>query len=149
MRRMLFIVFSLLILTGCPPESEISAFESEVVSNETLWRQSKITDYQLNYSVVCFCPDDFVSVSVVNSEIVAVQITDSADQPFQDVEAINFPRYFTVDEFFRFIKFHAGVVPDIRARFHETLGYPILLYINFSEEETDSSLSFRIELQEV
>lgn len=114
----------------------------EFEENLVKWRESGIDDYQFRFQRLCFCALSVESmiVEVRDGAIVSVVDADSGEP----IESGHGDFYLTVDGIFAAIRDALDRdAHELTAIYHETLGYPIEVDIDYEENAVDEEVSFR------
>jgi len=116
-----------------------------LIKNRELWNQSSIAQYTLDYFISCFCQSERVKVSVQDSEIIAVRISNFQGEFIRDVPPSEFGNFLKVEGLFDVI---ASAIPEadvVKVDYNTEFGYPELIDLDFLESAVDDELRYLIE----
>jgi hypothetical protein len=114
---------------------------SELEENMEKWAESGIEDYRFRFKRLCFCVFvDLVEIEVVDGEIVSVVVVETGEPPHTDI----MDTFLTIDGIFAEIRDaidRDAFSPSVT--YHETLGYPTEVDIDYEENTVDEEMSYR------
>ena len=135
-------VICLLNLSACGGTDQDSAFEIELAKNKALWQAQGISDYQIDFQLGCFCAPEMnllKTLYVSNNEVTSAIITTTGEQIATE-ELTNLPS--VTDAFQSIEDLKTQDIYELRVTYHETLGYPTLIYIDRVAEVADEEMSW-------
>ena len=115
----------------------------DLAANRRQWQSQHIADYQVQYSVSCFCVTDVtapVVLQVRGGKIVSVtRVSDGVAIPESRWEGL----YYTVDQMFALIAdARAKGAAEVRVDYHPMLRYPTTVFIDQSLRTADEERHF-------
>jgi hypothetical protein len=115
----------------------------DLAANRRQWQSQRITDYQVQYSVSCFCVTDVtapVVLQVRGGKIVSVtRVADGVAIPESRWEGL----YYTVDQMFALIAdARAKGADEVRVDYDPALRYPTTVFIDQSVRLADEERHF-------
>ena len=146
-RALLGALFISLTLSACTTSPDDPG--DDLFANRRQWQAQGIRDYQVKFSLSCFCVTDVtqpVLLQVRNGAIVSVtRVADGAAVPSTKWEGI----YYTVDQMFALIAdAQAKGADEVRVEYHAELRYPTAVFIDQSRRLADEERYFEMgELQ--
>jgi len=128
------------IAAGC--DDPTGAERDELNANRELWRSQEIVSYRFEYRLNCFCGgpgSEPVAIEVSDDEVVRVTLQETGE----DLPASEASDYPTIEELFELIDNWLSLDPhEARTEYHDELGYPIDVWIDFIENAIDEELGF-------
>jgi hypothetical protein len=125
---------------GC--DDPTSSERSELNANRQLWASQEIVSYRYQYRLNCFCGGpgaEPVAIEVSDGEVVRVTLQETGE----DLPPSELSDYPTIDDLFELIDNWLSLDPyDARAEYHDELGYPVDVFIDFIENAIDEELGF-------
>jgi hypothetical protein len=114
---------------------------SELEENMEKWAESGIEDYRFRFQRLCFCISvDVFLVEVVDGEIVSATVADTGEEPHPAVV----DQILTIDSIFAAIQDAMDRdAHSLSVTYHETLGYPTEVDIDYLENAIDEEMSYR------
>jgi hypothetical protein len=127
------------LLTSCTVEG---SFGPGVIlrfgSAQRLWTSQNLTDYDFEYRRGCFCPNPgTISVAVRDGEVVAGITEDGEPLPAEELAEVP-----TVAELFDIARDAFANADEVSVEYHETLGYPTRISIDWYEDAADDEVSY-------
>ncbi len=129
----------------CPATG--AAADQQLNENRERWSGAGISSYSYGYRKFCECnPETPPETQVtVNSGVV----TDVRHRPHGadfDVlaEEKNFDLYYTVEELFGLVSSGYARGATVRVSYHETLGYPVQIFIDYGPDSFRDPLDLRL-----
>jgi len=112
-----------------------------------LWHAAALTDYEYGYRKYCDChpesPPETI-VTVRDGEVVAVRHRPVSSSEEVPAEQRNLQFYWTVDGLFALLESALGRGAQVRVDYHETLGYPTQIYIDYDRDFIGDELDLRL-----
>ena len=142
-RALLGALFISLTLSACTTSPDDPG--DDLFANRRQWQAQGIRDYQVKFSLSCFCVTDVtqpVLLQVRNGAIVSVtRVADGVAVPPSKWEGI----YYTVDQMFALIA-DAQVkgADEVRVEYHTELRYPTTVFIDQSTRLADEERWFEM-----
>ncbi|MGB7859594.1 MAG: DUF6174 domain-containing protein [Acidimicrobiia bacterium] len=125
----LWVVFALL-LGACSDGAE-----SDLETAENRWKDSDVTDYEMQVRLACFCPPDVsgpFDITVRNEEVNEVQFGGVAIEPTGATPTMAF----TVEGLFGIVRENLSA-DELAVTYDDDLGYPTLIEIDEDAEAVD------------
>lgn len=117
------------------------------------WEQSKVSNYEFRYNIGCFCPLVSPAIIVVNSDSI-YQILDpeNRDSLFFQTGTSTFEYagdlypsfYHTINGMFEIVKKARKDAHKLEVTFHENLGFPESISIDYIEDAVDDEIGYSI-----
>ena len=142
-RALLGALFISLTLSACTTSPDDPG--DGLLANRRQWQAQGIRDYQVKFSLSCFCVTDVtqpVLLQVRNGALVSVtRVADGVAVPASKWEGI----YYTVDQMFALIA-DAQVkgADEVRVEYHTELRYPTTVFIDQSTRLADEERWFEM-----
>lgn len=142
MKKMLmFLAVLALVLSGCSilPNRELSAAQAR-------WRNSQVSHYRYNLSVVCFCGFTQrmpLTIEVKDGTPLSMVFNDGAPVPADQLQW--FSRYSTVDALFDFTRETLKTADKINVEYDLAYGFPSKLDIDFYTDAVDDELALIVD----
>ncbi len=140
MKKMLMLV-AVLVLSSCSimPNRELSAAQAR-------WRNSQVSHYRYNLSVVCFCGFTQrmpLTVEVAGGLMRSMVFSDGT--PVSADQLQWFSRYSTIDALFDFTEETLRTADKINVEYDSTYGFPTKVQIDFYTDAVDDELALILE----
>jgi Family of unknown function (DUF6174) len=140
-RALLGALFISLTLSACTTSPDDPG--DDLLANRRQWQAQGIRNYQVQFSLSCFCVTDVtqpVLLQVRNNAIVSVtRVADGVAVPPSKWEGI----YYTVDQMFALIAdAQAKGADEVRVEYHTELRYPTTVFIDQSTRLADEERWF-------
>ena len=127
------------LLAGCT--SLFDPDGSELDENMDRWANSGIEDYRFRFQRLCFCVSvDPVEIDVIDGQIVSITLIETGEPPHPDLV----DTYLTIDGLFAEIQDAMDRNAfSLSVSYHETLGYPTSIDIDYQANAIDEEMSYR------
>ena len=123
------------------------AQDAPLAAGRSLWQAAGLTDYEYGYQKYCDChpesPPETV-VTVRDGEVVAVRHRPQNYSEEVPAEQRNLQFYWTVDGLFALLESAHRRGAQVRVDYHETLGYPTQIYIDYDPGFIGDELDLRL-----
>ncbi len=133
------LVFLVFLMCGC--SGLFDPTENDLEENLSKWQASGIEDYSFRFQRLCFCISvEALNVEVVDGEIVSATVAATGETPHPAVV----DQVLTIDGIFAAIQ--DAIDRDafsLSVTYHETLGYPTIVDIDYNEQAIDEEMSYR------
>ncbi len=108
------------------------------------WQQAGMVDYHFDARILCYCPSartDVVTVVVASGEPVALFYADSGNA----ADTTLFRDVLTMERLFSALRQALDLQPyRFTATYHDSLGYPLEVWIDPDEWTADEEIGYRI-----
>ena len=116
-------------------------------TNFDRWRAANLADYEYGYQKFCEChrespPETLVTVRA--GEVVGVRHRPQGIDFEVPAETRNLEFYWTVEGLFNLLESALEREAEVRVQYHETLGYPTELYIDYDREFIGDELDLKV-----
>jgi hypothetical protein len=123
------------------------AADAEWQAARDRWLAADLAAYEYGYQKYCEChreapPETLVTVR--SGEVIAVRHRPQGTDVEVPAEARNLEFYWTVDGLFALLQSALERGVEVRAQYHESLGYPTQLYIDYDSEFIGDELDLRL-----
>jgi hypothetical protein len=110
------------------------------------WRAANLLDYEYGYQKFCECHPDTPPETIVT--VRAGEVVGVRHRPHgTDVEVPaprNLEYYWTIDGLFALLQSARERGAEVRVQYHDTLGYPLTLYVNYDRELIGDELELNL-----
>jgi len=142
--KQILIVVLLFVLNACGSNgTNTYATQREGVEQlaqqEIQWRSNQISSYILKYYTLCFCSIDYKQVTVVDDEIVKVEIISHEGELLEEVLPQEYAQYYTIDDFFNKIQELDREVDVLSVAYDGNLSYPNMIQVDPYREHCDAN----------
>lgn len=140
-----FFAFSFVI---APVRAALMPVTTDILNEQRAqWELSGINSYIYEGNAGCFCLPDFVAphrVTVINGAVTELLFTDTM---LPDDSPLNMQSYLPIEGLFDLLQDRVDQNwMTVEAMFDPTLGYPLILFTDFSVQIADDEFSFEIDL---
>ncbi len=145
-----FLLPALILLTLLGVTSCTSSIPQELTTNEKIWREEVLKNYDFTLERQCFCPEDWrgpVNIQVRNGTAVSVTYITSGTV----VTEGKFDKADTIDKLFKILKdAYAGKgdfeqkADTVNVTYNAQMGYPTTFYIDVSQTIADEEQGYTI-----
>ena len=137
----LFVDLSVWLLNGCAfdcggTDRERSGVD-QLSERSAQWQANKLQNYQLSYSLKCFCMVDTKEITVSNGAIVKVLIKSNTGTLVREVPESEFASYYTVTGLFNLIADKDKTVDRLTVEYDASLGYPTKIDVDPVSQRCD------------
>ena len=141
----IIVIFTVLGAVSCT-----SSVPSDLTTNEKLWKDQKLQNYDFTLERQCFCPEDWrgpVNIEVRDGVAVSVAYvsdgTAVTEGKFDSVDTIN--KLFTLlNNAFTGKGDFDQKADSVDVTYDEQMGYPIMLYIDVSQLMADEEQGYTV-----
>ncbi|HLF11379.1 MAG TPA: DUF6174 domain-containing protein [Gammaproteobacteria bacterium] len=123
------------------------AQDAPLEAGRSLWQAAGLTDYEYGYQKYCDCHPESPPETIVTVRAGAVVAVRHRPQNYsQEVpaEQRNLQFYWTVDGLFALLESAHRRGAQVRVDYHETLGYPTQIYIDYDADFIGDELDLRL-----
>jgi hypothetical protein len=134
-------------LMGLGAAAQCVAADEDWAAARERWRAANLAGYEYGYQKYCECHPDAPPETVVtvrSGEVVAVRHRPQGSSEEVRAEERNLQFYWTVDGLFGLLQSAIDRGVQVRAQYHETLGHPTQIYIDYDPEFIGDELDLRL-----
>jgi len=142
MKKLILIALTL-ILAACSVTKS-----NEYAQNLDRWQSAKISHYQYQLTLSCFCPYGDImplTVEVMDGKAVSMTSVDGKTLDLADPSYGEFASYATIDQVFVQTKSALEKADEVKLSYDPQYGFPSAVMIDFIKKAMDDELSIYVE----